>query len=131
MKRDPNFIAALEKAVREKYGDSAIINPKSGWDPEKEQSYIEQTKETYKKEAKTEKSQEIVDFGGVLIAKKLINKNVERHCDFCKRYSFNRDDDVYFTKFGACYKCYIQYIMDREERWKNGWRPKTEHKNGT
>jgi hypothetical protein len=119
MKRDPNFIAALEKAVREKYGDSAIINPKSGWDPEKEQSYIEQTKETYKKETKTEKSQEIVDFGGVLIAKKLINNNVDRQCRFCKKYSFNRDDDVYITKYKSCNICYIANIEGREDKWSN------------
>jgi len=131
MKKDLNYIAALEKAVTEKYGLDATINPKNGWTPDKEQKYLEEVKNAQIKEYKLENKQEKVDLNGVLIAKKLINKNVERHCDFCKRYSFNRDDDVYFTKFGACYKCYIQYIMDREERWKNGWRPKTEHKNGT
>ena len=37
MKKDLNYIAALEKAIAEKYGEIATINPKSGWDPEKEQ----------------------------------------------------------------------------------------------
>ena len=131
MKRDLNSIAALEKAISEKYGSEAAVNPKSFWNSEKEQEYLNQSKEAQIKEAKLEKTQEKIDLNGVLIAKKLINKNVERHCDYCDRYSFNRDEAVYLTKYGTCYKCYIQYIMDREERWKNGWRPKMEQKNGT
>jgi len=131
MKRDLNYLAALEKSVAEKYGTEAIINPKSGWSPDKEQGYLQDVKKAQIKESKLEASQERIEIEGVLIAKKLINKNVERHCNYCDSYSFNREDDVYFTKFGTCHRCYVQYIVDREERWKNGWRPKMEHKNGT
>lgn len=114
MKKDLNYIAALEKAVSEKYGELAIINPKSGWNPEKEQVYIEQTKESYKKEARAENSQEKVDLGGVLISKKLINSNNNRQCTYCKKYSFNRDDDLYLTKYTSCHICYIQHIEGRK-----------------
>lgn len=131
MIKDPNYLIALEKSVREKYGDEAIQNPKGNWTPDKEIKYLEEVKKAQIKEAQNEKTQQRIEIEGVLVAKKLFNKNVERHCDYCDRYSFSRDDDVYFTKFGTCYKCYILYIMDREERWKNGWRPKMEHKNGT
>lgn len=131
MKRDLNYIAALEKSISEKYGNDAAINPKSLWSSEKEEEYLKQSKEAQIKESKLEKTQEKIQLNGVLIAKKLINKNVERHCEYCDCYSFNRDESVYLTKYGTCYKCYIQYVMDREERWKNGWRPKMEQKNGT
>ena len=36
MKHDLNYIAALEKAITEKYGELTIINPKSLWTEEKE-----------------------------------------------------------------------------------------------
>ena len=35
-KKDPNYIPALEKAVKEKYGDLATQNPKHFWDENKE-----------------------------------------------------------------------------------------------
>jgi hypothetical protein len=113
MKKDLNYIAALEKAISEKYGQEATANPKAFWSPEKEKEYIEQIKETYKKESLVEKTQEKVDLGGVLIAKKLINKNAKRQCEYCKKYSFNRDDDVYLTKFSSCQICYIKYFEGR------------------
>lgn len=131
MKKDLNYIAALEKSISEKYGVEAAMNPKAFWNSEKETEYLKQSKESQIKESKLEKTQEKVDLDGVLIAKKLFNKNIERHCNYCDSYSFNRDDAVYLTKYGTCCKCYIQHIIDREERWKNGWRPKTEQKNGT
>ena len=38
-KKDPNYIAALERAVKEKYGELATMNPKMFWDEEKEKKY--------------------------------------------------------------------------------------------
>ena len=131
MQKDTNYLAALEKAVQEKYGHEAISNPKGNWTPDKELAYIEEIKKAQIKDYKLEKTQQRIEIDGVLIAKKLINKNMDRHCNYCDTYSFNREDDVYFTKYGTCYKCYVQYILDREDRWKNGWRPNTEYKNGT
>ena len=118
MKKDLNYIAALEKAITEKYGEIATINPKSGWNPEKEQSYLEQTKEAYKKEYSSQKNSEPVDLGGVLISKKLINNNINRQCISCQHYSFNRDDDVYLTKYKVCHTCYIAKIEGREDKWQ-------------
>ena len=37
--RDLNEIAKLEKAIKEKYGEEAIQNPKGTWDKEKEDKY--------------------------------------------------------------------------------------------
>lgn len=122
-KKDPNYIAALEKAIKEKYGELATMNPKMFWDTEKEKEYIEQNKKAAKEQLNNELSREKIDIGGVLIPKKLINKNTNKSCDCCKVYSFNKKDDVYLNKFNVCYNCFVKYIEDREERWLSGWRP--------
>lgn len=123
MKNDPDYIIKLEKAIEEKYGTEAINNPASHWTPDREPEYIKESKELLKKETLSERTKEKVDFDGVLIPKKLINKNNNRHCPYCSTYSFDKKDDVYFAKFGSCIKCFVKYIEGREERWKSGWRP--------
>lgn len=129
MNKDLNYVAALEKAISDKYGEKAILNPKSGWDESKEKEYLQLTKEKLKLEDKVDREKEYLDLDGVLIQKKLINSANNRKCEYCSRYSFNREDDLYFSKFQTCKKCYVAYIEDREERWKSGWRPnKTEQK---
>ena len=129
MNKDLNYIAALEKAISEKYGEIATINPKSLWNEEKEKEYLQQSKEKLKKDSKSEMSEEKLDLDGILIPKKLISSVQKRNCEYCSTYSFNRDDDVYFSKYETCHKCYVKYIEDREDRWKSGWRPdKTEQK---
>jgi len=123
MKHDLNYIAALEKAISEKYGEIAAANPRANWNEEKEKEYLEQSKEKAKKEAEADNTQEYIQLDGILIPKKLINNNNKRKCEYCNRYSFNRNDDLFLTKYETCYKCYVVYIEDREERWKQGWRP--------
>lgn len=105
--RDMNFIQALEKAVKEKYGVEATYNPKQFWDEEKEKEYIEQVKEAAKKEYQNLESQEKIEVDGILIPKKLINRSSNKECSLCKKYSFNKKDDLYLNKFNACYKCYL------------------------
>ena len=124
MKRDLNHIAAIEKAIKKKYGDEAIVNPRAGWSHEKEKDYLQQLQQTTYDEEENDSSDEFEDLNGVLIHKKLVNRRKENRCDTCKSKIVNLDDDVSYTKFGACYKCYINYIESREERWKTGWRPK-------
>ena len=124
MKRDLNQIAAIEKAIKKKYGDEAIVNPRSGWSPEKEKDYLQQLQQITHNQEENNSSDEFEDLNGVLIHKKLVNRRKENRCDTCKSKIVNLDDDVSYTKFGACYKCYINYIESREERWNTGWRPK-------
>jgi formylmethanofuran dehydrogenase subunit E len=121
-KKDPNYVAALEKAIKEKWGELATMNPKFFWNPDKEQEYLASTKEALKKDASNEQTREKQDLGGILIPKKLISRN-NKSCSICKEYSFDKKDDVYLNKFTTCYKCYIQHIEGREERWMSGWRP--------
>jgi hypothetical protein len=103
-------LAALEKAIKDKYGEMAILNPRSLWNPEKEKEYIEETKKAYSKEKTDTESQEI---NGVLVDKKLINKVIDRTCKLCNSFSFVKIDDVYLTKFGCCYKCYLCKVEGR------------------
>ena len=124
--KDPNYIPKLEKAIAQKYGDEAINNPKRFWDAEKEKEYIQQSREERQKFAKLCETQDNVEQDGFLINKKLLTRDHNRTCSVCEKYSFHPRDDLYMNKFEACFRCYIQYISDREERWTNGWRPKKE-----
>ena len=38
--KDLDYIAALEKAIKKKYGSDAIENPAKFWDEKKEKSYL-------------------------------------------------------------------------------------------
>jgi len=122
--RDPNYIVKLEKAISKKYGEEAIQNPRKHWNDEKEEDYQEQIKKIYEKDLRKEIQNEKIEVDGVLISKKLLNKEPTRRiCPVCSEYSFSIGDDVYMKKFDCCYKCYIQWVENREERWEQGWRP--------
>ena len=111
--KDMNYIQALEKAVKEKYGDLATQNPKYFWDEFKEKEFLEQQKESTLKKHINEESREKVEVDGVLLPKKLINKNIDKECSLCKKYSFDKRDDLYLNKFKACYKCYLCKLEDK------------------
>lgn len=121
MPKDLDYIARLERAISRKYGSETILNPMTNWSEDKEKHYIEQLKSLDKKETYSEK----VEIDGVLVPKKLINRETERVCPVCKIYSFKIEDDMYMAKYECCTDCYIQYVEDREERWEQGWRPQT------
>ena len=118
--KDLNEIAKIEKAIKEKYGSEAIQNPKGSWDQEKEIKYLEDLK-TFHERSSRQKSTKMV--GDIRIKTKKSKYKIERTCPVCGSYSFSGRDDVYMTKFDCCFNCYIQYVEDREERWKSGWRP--------
>ncbi len=121
-KKDPNYVVKLEKAIAEKYGEEAIQNPKKNWNDEKEAQYVEDLKILYEKRQSTD-SEDKVDVDGVLMDKKLFSRESKRSCPVCNTYSFIYRDDVYMTKFQCCEKCYIQWVEDRVDRWRTGWRP--------
>jgi hypothetical protein len=124
--KDLDKVAAIEKAIAKKYGTETIINPKAFWTDEKEEEYLEQVKEFYKEEKKKEEQSDKVEKDGFFLPKNLITKKSKRKCPVCDIYSFERKDDLYMNKFECCFKCYIQYVEDREERWEKGWRPTKE-----
>jgi len=123
MKKNLNDIARYEVAISKKYGKEAIQHPKADWDDEKEKDYQQQIKDLYEKEKKQEEKNEKIEMDGFLISKKLFNKDDNRNCPVCQTYSFELRDDVYMAKFDCCFKCYIQWVDGREDRWKTGWRP--------
>ena len=125
-KDDPKkekFVMRLENAIAKKYGHDAVKNPASGWDEEKEAEYLEQLKEFNKKFDKNSTYQDKVEVDGILVSKKLLTRESNRTCPVCETYSFKFQDDLYMAKYSCCFKCYIQYVDGREERWATGWRP--------
>ena len=119
-KTDPDYIAKLEKAIADKYGKETIAHPKADWDDEKEMEYLNELKTNYRRLNEEQEKEEV---NGVLISKELLNKKTNRSCPACNSYSFKSRDDLYMTKFGCCFNCYIQFVEGREERWATGWRP--------
>jgi len=122
--RDLNYIAGLEKAIKKKYGEEAIQNPNKFWNEEKEKDYIQQLDEFVNKQKKSETTYNTDNVDGVLVSRKLLNKEAILNCSTCKKKLKTINDDIYFTKFECCEKCYVQYIEGREQRWLEGWRPK-------
>ncbi len=122
-KKDPHYALKVEHAIVEKYGVEAVQHPQRDWSPEKEQEYLEQLKLLNQKLDKISEKLEKVEVQGVLMSKKLLNKDSNRSCPVCATYSFDTRDNVYMTKYSCCRKCYIQWIEGREERWATGWRP--------
>ena len=124
MKKDLNKIAKIEKAMSKKFGPESIVNPKSGWDDDKEKEYLEDLKEFYSEESRQEEDK--INKDGFFITRNLINKEINRVCPVCNTYSFSGRDDLYMNKFECCETCYIQWVEDREEKWLEGWRPNKE-----
>ncbi len=117
--KDLNYIAGLEKAIKQKYGEEAVQNPSSNWTPEKEKEYLQQLKENKVKELAADRVEEREGF---LFSAKLIKKDSKNVCDVCSNI-LKQQDMLYETKYECCRNCYIQYVEHREERWKQGWRP--------
>ena len=106
---DQNKIAAMEKAISQKYGDLAVQNPAYFWNEEKEKQYLEQLKEVSRKYQKQEESEE-KELNGFYVRGKLFTKEQNNKCSKCGVYSTKMVDDLYLNKFNACYTCYIKYI---------------------
>ena len=123
MSNDPDRIAAVEKAIAEKYGKEAVQNPKGNWNETKEKEYLKQSKAFYKKKRINDEWQEKVDVNGIKISKKLLTRESLKNCPVCGSFPKKSMDDVCLVKFECCNNCYIQYIEGREEKWLKGWRP--------
>ena len=117
MKNDGTNLGQYEKAIAEKYGEEAVQNPRSNWDEEKEKEYIEQLKKIAKLERENRSKNDLVEHEGVLISKKLLTRREERTCPSCEEYSFSAKDDLYMNKFKCCFRCYVQHVEGREEKW--------------
>jgi hypothetical protein len=118
-KPDLNTVAKIEQAISKKYGSETIINPKSRWSKEKELEYLQQIKVQHKNELRRREDTEKINKDGFLLSKKLLTKDEDRVCPACFEYSFDLKDDLYMNKYDCCWKCYVQFVEDREDRWMN------------
>jgi hypothetical protein len=118
-KKDLNYIAKLEKAIADQYGAESVQHPRSNWTKEKELDYLNQIKQRHKKDTKQRESAEKINKDGFFVSKKLLTKDEDRVCPACFEYSFNLKDDLYMNKHDCCWKCYMQFVEGREERWAN------------
>ena len=101
--KDWDKLAAFEKAISKRYGKEAIQNPKSNWTDEKEHEYIEQQKKLYEKELIQRERAEKIEHDGILISKKLFNRESKRSCPTCSKMFFRAMDDVTMTKYDCCF----------------------------
>ena len=122
-KKDLNYVAGLEKAIKKKYGELAVQNPASGWDSEKEQEYLKQLEALVEKQQRHKVDSEPENVNGILISRKLLTRESITNCPVCRTKIKTINDDIYLVKFECCEKCYFQHVDGREERWLEGWRP--------
>ena len=80
----------FEKAIKDKYGEDAIQNPKKTWDEEKEKKYLQGLKEFYGKKSK---SRRIEKKEGFIVKNKKASNAQSRSCPVCGSYSFNANAD--------------------------------------
>ena len=113
-KHDLNYIAALEKAIAEKYGKDAVQDFRNTWEEGKEKEYLDQLKERNTKRKAP-------------LGKMPAGRKQERTCPVCKTYSFSPKDDLYMNRFKCCFGCYVDFVEKREDRWDTGERPSEEH----
>ena len=123
MKRDQNYIAKLEKAIADKYGDAAVQNPKANWNKDKEEEYLQELKKINEKHFAQEELQEKVEQEGVLLSKKLLMRSGNTSCPQCGKYDLTARDEIFVLRWECCETCHIKYVEGREERWRQGWRP--------
>lgn len=110
-------VAALEKAIVEKYGPEAVHNPRSSWDGAKEEEYIIQRRQLLEKERSGREKHRHVEVDGFLISERLIKRETNRSCQVCNSYSFVPKDEIYLKRFKCCYSCYLRHVEGREQRW--------------
>jgi len=128
MSKNYDQIAAVEKAISEKYGAEAVQNPRANWNEEKEKEYLQQMKALYRKTKRNDESSEKIDVNGIKVSKKLLNRESIQSCPVCGQFPKKSMDNVCLVKFECCHGCYIKFVEGREERWSKGWRPDENYK---
>jgi hypothetical protein len=128
--KDYDYLASVEKAIAEKYGKDTVQDFRSSWEEDREKEYLEQLKDRREKGYKKQYKKTVSLDENTIIHERPIEVTIDRSCPVCKTYSFSGKDDLYMNRFKSCYRCYIDFIQDREDRWRDGWRPNKEHLEG-
>ena len=97
-KKDLEYVSKVEKAIADKYGQEATINPCSLWNEEKEKEYLEQAKENAQKYFEKEKDDDIIENDGIFVSKKLVSKSNAKSCPVCDKYLADNRDSVFILK---------------------------------
>ena len=114
---DQKQLSAIEKAIEEKYGDIAVLDPSSLWTTEKEKAYLDQVK-AVEKYYRQQPYENHIDQGGFILKEKLVSKKNFKKCSLCGEQAYRGEDEVYMTKYDSCCKCYIKHIEGRETKWQ-------------
>ena len=69
-RKDPNTLAAIEKAIAEKYGKETVQDFRNEWEEEKEKDYLNQLREMGVKRDQLSKERDEVIIGDIKITKK-------------------------------------------------------------
>ena len=123
MKRDYNYIAAVEKAISEKYGKDTVQDFRNDWQESKEKIYLQQLKDRRYKLNNVKNKKRTVVVGDIEVRTTKSSERANRSCPVCKTYSFSSKDDLYMNRFQCCEKCFVEHVEYREELWTSGWRP--------
>ena len=126
MKKDTNYIAAVEKAIAEKYGKDTVQDFRSTWEADKEKEYLRQLAERNKKTYPSAKKNKRSLAEDVEVSTQRRRDPSNRQCPVCKTYSFSSKDDLYMNRFGCCNYCYLQFVHQNEDSWAAGKRPTKE-----
>lgn len=122
MKKDTNYIAAVEKAISEKYGKETVQDFRSAWTSDDEEEYLKQLKKITQTTKSTRKKEKI-ETDSLVISRYPIAEKIKRSCPVCKTYSFSSRDDLYMKRFECCFACYVDFIEHRQDEWDKGYRP--------
>ena len=87
-RKDPNTIAAIEKAIAEKYGKDTVQDFRNEWQEDKERQYLNQLKEMRIERDKFSTHKEEVVVGDVKITKRSNSQKQDRSCPVCKHIHF-------------------------------------------
>ena len=98
MKKDPDKIAAIEKAMAKKYGIESVQNPKANWNEDKEKEYIEQLKKFDEKHYRASLTSDKVEVNGVFVSKAFMGDDF----DEIKKLAKTLFKDVKFFKPVSC-----------------------------
>ena len=104
-KNDPTYLAALEKAIKEKYGSNTIKDFRSSWEEEKEKQYLEQLQSDRLQRDEKTKCREEINLGEIKISRRRNLKKDDRTCPVCKlstmKTSGNQVGDHQKSRFKA------------------------------
>lgn len=55
-----------------------------------------------------------------------VDLRVPAFCPICEEFMKGNQSTRTYYDWGCCMHCHIEFVEDREERWRSGWRPSAE-----